>query len=214
MNDNHCEIIAGYPIATQGTDSCVEQIVCWIKAGDIGRYFVCANPHSFELARKDKVFREAIRNAHLVTPDGIGIVIASKIHKGSIRGRVTGSDIFLGLSRTLNQEGGYRYFFLGSTKETLSLIKTRMKVEFPDIEVAGTYSPPFKTEFTFFDSEYEIKCRVFKDNQGICSGSFNSYFPTINNLDKGVYLATATIFSEHDINPENNEAQCLFIVIP
>ena len=26
-------------------------------------------------------------------------------------------------------------------------------------------SSPFKTEFTFFDSEYEIKCGVFKDNQ-------------------------------------------------
>ena len=27
-------------------------------------------------------------------------------------------------------------------------------------------SSPFKTEFTFFDSGYEIKCNPFKDNQG------------------------------------------------
>jgi len=27
-------------------------------------------------------------------------------------------------------------------------------------------SSPFKTEFTFFNSGYEIKCGVFKDNQG------------------------------------------------
>jgi N-acetylglucosaminyldiphosphoundecaprenol N-acetyl-beta-D-mannosaminyltransferase len=100
MKDDHCEIIAGYQITTQGIDSGVEQVVRWIKVGDRGRYLVCANPHSLELARKDTLFREAICNADLVTPDGIGIVLASKIHNGTIRGRVTGSDIFLGLSRS------------------------------------------------------------------------------------------------------------------
>jgi N-acetylglucosaminyldiphosphoundecaprenol N-acetyl-beta-D-mannosaminyltransferase len=157
MKDDHCEIIAGYKITTQGIDSGVEQVVRWIKVGDRGRYLVCANPHSLELARKDTLFREAICNADLVTPDGIGIVLASKIHNGTIRGRVTGSDIFLGLSRALNQEKGYRYFFLGSTEETLNLIKERMKVEFPNIEVAGTYSPPFKTEFSEADSKAMIE---------------------------------------------------------
>jgi N-acetylglucosaminyldiphosphoundecaprenol N-acetyl-beta-D-mannosaminyltransferase len=148
MKKQSCENIAGYRITTQDEDTCVEQIVSWISSGEKRKYFVCANPHSLELARSDRLLREAISRADLVTPDGIGIIIASKIHGGCILDRVTGSDIFLGLSHALNQEEGYRYFFLGSTEETLALIRHKMGIEFPNIEVAGTFSPPFKPEFT------------------------------------------------------------------
>jgi N-acetylglucosaminyldiphosphoundecaprenol N-acetyl-beta-D-mannosaminyltransferase len=147
MKKHLCENIVGYPITAREKDDCVKQILAWIKSGEMRRYFVCANPHSLELARRDLFFKNAIRHADMITPDGIGVIIASKIHGGSICDRVTGSDIFWGLSHALNQERGYRYFFLGSTEETLAAIQDKMKTYFPNIEVAGTLSPPFRSEF-------------------------------------------------------------------
>jgi len=148
------EEILGYEIVIADTDRCVETICNWNNGGDRARFFVCANPHSLVLAEKDPVFKTAIQSADLITPDGAGIVLASKILGGDIKTRVTGSDVFTGLSRKLNDQRHrkFSYFFLGSTEMTLSAIKDRMKMDFPGIRIAGTYSPPFKETFSEEDS--------------------------------------------------------------
>ncbi|MGD1075769.1 MAG: WecB/TagA/CpsF family glycosyltransferase, partial [Thermodesulfovibrionales bacterium] len=146
------EDILGYGISTESTDDCVSEIVSWLQNDEKGRYFVCANPHSLEVARRDSLFRKTLKAAALLAPDGIGMVIASKILGGAIRERVTGSDIFLGLSSALNAIGNYSYFFLGSTEENLRKIREKMKKDFPNIRVAGTYAPPFKAEFSDEDN--------------------------------------------------------------
>jgi N-acetylglucosaminyldiphosphoundecaprenol N-acetyl-beta-D-mannosaminyltransferase len=128
-----------------------------LQSGHRGKYFVCANPHSLEVARKDRLFDEAIRNADLILPDGVGIVMASKILGGNIRDRVTGSDVFWGLNRVLDKEGGYSCFFLGSTEENLRDIRTKMEREFPGIRVAGVYAPPYKAEFDEKDSRLMVE---------------------------------------------------------
>lgn len=151
------ENILGYPITTKSKKDCISEIVRWIENGEKRKYFVCANPHSLEVARTDAFFSEAIRNANLVVPDGIGIVIASRILGGNIRERITGSDIFSGLNDALNEKKGYSCFFLGSTEDTLSKIKDRMKKDSPNIKVAGTCSPPFKPEFSDEDNRLMIE---------------------------------------------------------
>ena len=151
------EVMLGYDITEKPLDGCIKEITLWINASERAKYFVCANPHSLEVARKDAGFDLAIRNADLVVPDGVGIVIASKILGGSIRERVTGMDIFLGLSEALNKETGYSYFFLGSTEQNLIKIKEKMHADFPNITVAGTYSPLFKPEFSEEDNKLMVE---------------------------------------------------------
>jgi len=146
------EIIVGYPISNNSVGVCVSEIVEWILSGKVRKYFVCANPHSLETARRDPDFNIAIKNADLIVPDGVGIVIASKILGGAIRERVTGMDVFLGLSEALNITGNRRYFFLGSTDSNLKKIEEKIKKDFPKITVAGAYSPPFKPEFSDEDN--------------------------------------------------------------
>lgn len=150
------EDILDYPVTTGDLDDCIVKMRGWIDAGDQGRYFVCANPHSLEVARKDNLFEAAIRHADLTLPDGIGIILASKILGGSIRNRITGTDVFLEVSKALNREKRYSYFFLGSTEQNLMKIKKKLSQNFPNIRVAGTYSPPFKPEFSVEDSQRMI----------------------------------------------------------
>lgn len=146
---NHpCENILGFPITTLGQNECINQICSWILSNQKGRYLVCANPHSLEIAVADPLFKTALKEADIVTPDGIGILIASKILGGSIRNRITGSDIFQGLSEVLNRKGRHRYFFLGSTMENLVRIRGKMKKDFPNIDIAGMHSPSFQPAFS------------------------------------------------------------------
>lgn len=141
------EKILGFDVTRANLPECIQQICLWLCDGAGQRYLIAANPHSFYLAQKDRIFSEAIRGADLVVPDGIGIVIASEILGGKIRERITGSDIFKSLSSVLNKQGGARYFFLGSTEQNLACIEGKMASEYPNITVAGTFSPPFKDAF-------------------------------------------------------------------
>lgn len=147
------EDILGYPIAKSGLHRCLEQILKWLDSSGGAKYFVCANPHSVVKAESDEVFKRAITTADLVTPDGIGIVAASRILGGEIRHRVTGSDIFQGVNDLLNERGGSRVFLMGSREEVLAKIQNRMSVEYPNIESVGTYSPPFKSRFSMEDNK-------------------------------------------------------------
>ena len=144
--------VLGFPVTTLPKDACLQQISRWIDAGDRGRCLVCANPHSLVVARRDPLFGEAILRADLVVPDGIGVVLATRLSGAGLGERITGSDIFLGLSRTLDKRGG-SVFFLGSTGENLARIVVRLQVDFPGVTVAGSYAPPFKAEFSDADNE-------------------------------------------------------------
>ena len=155
------ENILGYEISTLEKTDCIKRIYSWIINGKTNKYFVCANPHSLEIAEKDAEFKTAIKNADLITPDGSGIILASRILQGRITKRVTGSGIFRELSITLNKSGKYKYFFLGSTRENLQLIKEKMGRDFPNIIVCESFSPPFKKEF----SEHDNKLMIDKINK-------------------------------------------------
>lgn len=103
------------------------------------------NPHSYIVAKKDAVFQAALLDADILLPDGIGIVYAFKyLHKKKIN-RISGWDIHAHLLENLNGKYG-KVFYLGSSDETLALIQTRLKVDYPNIWFE-CYSPPFKPEF-------------------------------------------------------------------
>jgi N-acetylglucosaminyldiphosphoundecaprenol N-acetyl-beta-D-mannosaminyltransferase len=151
-----CEDIVGFEVGKLSVQECVENIVTWVMRGGAGsqsRWLACMNPHSYAVALSDSEFAVALHGADWLIPDGAGVVLASKILGGNIRERVTGSDIFWGVMVKLNQAGGHSVFFLGSTDGTLAAIRTRMAVDFPNVRIAGTYSPPFKPNFSDDDNE-------------------------------------------------------------
>lgn len=151
------ERILSFAVTRQSAADCVSHIAGWIAAGETHKYVVCANPYSLIAAMHDSAFAAALKTADLVTPDGFGVVLASRILGGEIRERVTGMDIFLGLSKVLNAEGGYRYFFLGSTSDTLQKIAHQLEHDYPNLRLAGTYAPPFKAVFSEEDNYLMIE---------------------------------------------------------
>ncbi|WP_339868295.1 WecB/TagA/CpsF family glycosyltransferase [Pseudohongiella nitratireducens] len=141
------DIILGYGVDTFGVDECCDLIFSSLQAPG-KRWMACFNPHSYAESFDDKHFASALRDADWLVPDGIGVVLASRMLGGSIVDRVTGSDVFYGLMERMNALGGMTVFFLGATENTLTLIRERLARDYPCIELAGTYSPPFKPEYT------------------------------------------------------------------
>lgn len=157
--DSRCETrvenIGGYPVTNLGRGEIAERIVSWIVEAKPASVLVCANPHSLHVAESDLEFRSALHHADIVIPDGIGIVIGSKLLGGRINERITGHDVFEDVSDFLNASGG-SVFFLGSTKHVLDLISERVSKEYPNVRIAGTYSPPFRAEFSQEESQAMI----------------------------------------------------------
>jgi len=142
------EKILDYPVISCGIEPCIARIFAWVSGDVKAKTLVCANPHSLVEADGDGMFRAALLDADMIVPDGAGIVLASRILNGRIRLRITGSDVFRGVNEIMNQQGQGSCFFLGSTEGTLARICEKMAKDFPNVKVAGTYSPPFKNEFT------------------------------------------------------------------
>lgn len=115
------------------------------------------NAHSYNTARYDTLFAEALSKGDYLISDGASIVKACKWigAKSQPKERVAGWDLFMFEMNRLNEQGG-TCLFLGSSERVLELIRQRAQVEYPNIEVL-TYSPPYKSEFTEEDNKVMIE---------------------------------------------------------
>ncbi|WP_244825484.1 WecB/TagA/CpsF family glycosyltransferase [Carboxylicivirga linearis] len=122
------------------------------------------NAHSYNVSKKDDVFRQALQKSQVLIPDGVSVVWAFKWLKGQKLTKIAGADLFYYEMKRLQEKGG-KCFFLGSTVETLDKIKKRASIEFPNISIE-TYSPPYKPEFT-------------KEDNGVMVEKINSFQPDV-----------------------------------
>ncbi len=115
------------------------------------------NAHSYNTALKDPLFAEALMKGDVLIPDGASIVMACRKLKAKSQPleRIAGWDLFSFEMEKLNKRGG-KCFFMGSSEKVLGLIRQRVAVDYPNIQVE-TYSPPYKPEFSKEDNESIIE---------------------------------------------------------
>jgi len=147
---NNTANITGFDFSRLTLQETVDQVEQWATDPSVrGKCLAIVNPHSVETAFRDPEFAAAIRAADLVTPDGVGILLASKILGAGIPEVVNGPDLFEALCRQLNaKKTGTKMFFLGSTPDNLNAIEDKFKTDFPNLGIAGTFSPPYKPQFS------------------------------------------------------------------
>lgn len=132
------------------------------------------NAHSYNTARKDGLFAEALTNGDVLIPDGVSIVKACRWIKAKSqpKERIAGWDLFefemnkLEECGMLNVECGVSgekcgrtlrsqqltVMFMGSSQKVLDLIVKRAAKVYPHLKVV-TYSPPYKPEFSEEDNK-------------------------------------------------------------
>ena len=110
---------------------------------------VTPNPEIVQIAKKDKELCDVLNGANVVTPDGIGIVYASKILKGNIKERAAGFDICCGILNKLAQKNGTVYLF-GGKPGVAEQAKQKVEEKYDGISVCGIADG-------YFDEEKEKK---------------------------------------------------------
>lgn len=111
------------------------------------------NAHSYNVARKDDLFAEALTKGDYLIPDGMSVVKACKwLHaKSQPKERIAGADLFEFEMNKLNEKGG-TVMFMGSSEKTLAKIVQQAARVYPNLKVV-TYSPPYKPEFNDEDNK-------------------------------------------------------------
>ena len=96
-------------------------------------------------AQKDQVLKEVLNKGDLVIPDGIGLVIASNIHKLGLTDRVPGVEL-MGEILRISQKGKYKVFLFGSKEEVVLAAKKNIESSFNEVNIVGYRNGYFKPE--------------------------------------------------------------------
>jgi N-acetylglucosaminyldiphosphoundecaprenol N-acetyl-beta-D-mannosaminyltransferase len=124
-------------------DTVLTAIQQWRRAGQ-REYVTLTNPHSVMLCQRDPAMRHATEGAGLTLPDGVGIILAAKLLRYPPCDRVTGPTLLLRLC-DWGRQHGYRHYLYGGGQGVAESLASRLRDEFPGLQVVGTQSPPFRT---------------------------------------------------------------------
>ena len=143
MNARDAGVLLGIPIDRKSLTDTVDQAFKAIERRGPPVVFACANPHSLAVAQHDDTFRTALKQANVVVADGVGVTMLAHAANIQVGPRITGTDYFQATLNMLQQRGGGRVFFFGSSQRVLDLIARRLAIDFPSLTLCGTLSPPF-----------------------------------------------------------------------
>jgi N-acetylglucosaminyldiphosphoundecaprenol N-acetyl-beta-D-mannosaminyltransferase len=123
-------------------DQALGTIAQWIARRQ--RYYinVCTS-HTLLECYDSPALSAIVNRAGLATPDGMPLVWLGRLYKHSVE-RVYGPDLMLALCDQ-GQDRGYRHFFYGGAAGVPELLAEKLRAYYPRIQVAGVYSPPFRS---------------------------------------------------------------------
>ena len=117
-----------------------------------GKYICVSNVHTTVMASEDEKYRNIQNSAVMALPDGAPL--SRYCHEKGLHeaGRVTGPDLMktlleINATNLLNspkRDNNIRHFFYGSTDETLVKLKQTILERYPQAEICGMISPPFR----------------------------------------------------------------------
>lgn len=110
-----------------------------------GKYICVSNVHTVVMAYENSEYRKIQNNAAYVLPDGKPLSIVSRKRGYAEAERVAGPDLMQELFKDAQQNGTeLKHYFYGGSKETIEKLQENLKKNYPNLKVAGYFSPPYR----------------------------------------------------------------------
>ncbi|MDI3480566.1 MAG: N-acetylglucosaminyldiphosphoundecaprenol N-acetyl-beta-D-mannosaminyltransferase [Tepidanaerobacteraceae bacterium] len=115
----------------------LERIANFLESGGL-KVIVTPNAEIIMAAQTNEKLRRAVNSADIRFPDGIGVVLASRIIGKPLYGRTAGYDL---MERILDMaaQRNLSVFLLGGRPKVAEEAATNIKLKFPGIAIAGTH---------------------------------------------------------------------------
>lgn len=108
-----------------------------------GDYMCAANVHTTVAAWEDENYHNVQNGGILAIPDGMPLYYVARMRGSKQIKRITGPD-YMEQIFALSGQRGYRHYFYGSSEETLAKMRKKLEKQYPQLCVAGMYSPPYR----------------------------------------------------------------------
>lgn len=152
--------ILGIPVDSIKMSEAVERIGAFIGEGGVHSVYT-PNSEIMMAAQRDPQLRSIMINADMLTADGAGVVLASKILGHSVPEKVSGFDLVCEIFRAYARKG-IRCFLLGSAPGVAEQAAKNISKDYPGLIVAG-YQDGYFTE----DQDEEITNTINASNADI-----------------------------------------------
>jgi N-acetylglucosaminyldiphosphoundecaprenol N-acetyl-beta-D-mannosaminyltransferase len=119
-------------------------------------FLVTANPEIVMHANNDPNYLSVVNKANYVIPDGIGVIIASKIIKEPLPERIPGFEV-MGELLKMGNEKRWSAYFLGAKKEVIEKAVQNIKETYPKLKIAGWHDGYFDRNSTHITNEITLK---------------------------------------------------------
>ena len=108
-----------------------------------GDYICVSNVHTTVTSYEDTSYCVIQNSGLMAIPDGGPLSTIGQKRGYENMSRTTGPSLMGEVFKTSAQKG-YRHYFYGSKEETLEKLYQKLNENYPGIQIAGMYSPPFR----------------------------------------------------------------------
>jgi N-acetylglucosaminyldiphosphoundecaprenol N-acetyl-beta-D-mannosaminyltransferase len=117
--------------------------ICNWAVNHESRYVTLCNVHSNVKALLNKQHRTVLNSADMTTPDGMPITWTLRKLGFPDQQRINGPDLMWAYCEKA-EKTDQKVFFYGSTNDVLSKLEVKLKTHFPNLQIVGMHSPPFR----------------------------------------------------------------------
>lgn len=135
-------LVIGAPIDSLNWSQALSRLAGWAARRE-SRYVCICNAHSVVTARQDPAFAKVIHEADMATPDGAPVAWLMRKLGVADQERINGPDLMWRYCAEAAQRDESIYLY-GGMPDTLVILQRTLISQFPGLQIAGAYSPPYR----------------------------------------------------------------------
>ncbi|HLN24797.1 MAG TPA: WecB/TagA/CpsF family glycosyltransferase, partial [Patescibacteria group bacterium] len=143
--------LLGVGVSAVNPMTALREITRWIAQSE-HRYVCVTGVHGIMESHRDAAIKACHNAAGMVIPDGMPMVWWLKLAGYADADRVCGPE-FMPFLLNASQRLGWRHFLYGATDETLAVLRAKILEDFPQVQIVGSYAPPFRPLTAAEDAE-------------------------------------------------------------
>jgi N-acetylglucosaminyldiphosphoundecaprenol N-acetyl-beta-D-mannosaminyltransferase len=114
----------------------IQRVKNFLATGTRPHAIIASNPEKHFSVPKDAVLHDTFKNADLLLPDGIGVVLAARILYGVNLERVPGSEFIFDIC-DIAARGSYKVFIYGAKEDVNKKAVDELKNRYPELKIVG-----------------------------------------------------------------------------
>ena len=135
--------VLGVGVCSINMSLALRTIEKWIEQRE-SNYVTVTGVHGVMESQRNEEILKIHNQAGMVTPDGMPLVWLGRLSGNKNIAQVCGTELMLAICKQ-SAAKGYRHYFYGGNEGVPEILEKNLKGKFPELNVVGTYSPPFRS---------------------------------------------------------------------